>query len=84
MGFQGIDSGDNPRLVEQNQMVRLMSLFAEVFFVGSWDPEVGGRRLETRLQKGDPIPENHLRAGRVAREEILANILSYVRLVIEH
>jgi len=81
---QGMDSGDNPRLVEQNQMVRLMSLFADVFFVGSWDPEIGGRRVESRLQKGDPIPEAHVRAWRVAREEVLANILSYVRLVIEH
>lgn len=81
---KGMDSGDNPRIVEQNQMVRLMSLFADVFFIGSWDPEIGGRRVETRLQKGDPIPEAHLRAWRVAREEVLANILSYVRLVIEH
>jgi len=65
-------------------MVRLMSLFAEVFFVGSWDPEIGGRRVETRLQKGDPIPEAHLRAWRIAREEVLGIILKYVRLVIEH
>jgi len=80
----GIESGDNPRLVERKQMVRLMSIFADVFFVGSWDKELGGRQLESRLQKGDPIPEAHLRAWRVAREEILANILKYVRLVIEN
>ena len=65
-------------------MVRLMSLFAEVFFVGKWDPETGGRKLENRLQKGDPIPEQHLRAWRVAREEILGSILRWVRLVIEN
>ena len=80
----GIDSGDNARLVEKKQMVRLMNLFAEIFFAGSWDKDVGGRQLESRLQKGDPIPEAHLRAWRVAREEILANILRYVRLVIEN
>ena len=65
-------------------MVRLMSLFAEVFFVGKWDPELGGRKLEYRLQKGDPIPEEHLRAWRIAREEILGNVLEWVRLVIEN
>lgn len=81
---EGMDSGDNLRLLEQSQMVRLMSVFAEVFFVGSWDPEIGGRRVETRLQKGEPIPEAHLRAWRIAREEVLGVILKYVRLVIEH
>jgi len=81
---EGIESGDNPRVLERNQNVRLMSLFAEIFFIGKWDPEIGGRRLESRLQSGDPIPENHLMAWRVAREEILGNILSWVRLVIEN
>ena len=81
---EGIESGDSPRVLELNQNVRLMSLFAEIFFVGKWDPETGGRRLESRLQSGDPIPEEHLRAWRVAREEILGNILSWVRLVIEN
>jgi hypothetical protein len=65
-------------------MIRLMSLFADVFFVGKWDPETGGRRLESRVQNGDAIPEPHLRAWRVAREEILGNVLVFVRLVIEH
>src|SRR5207249_4695046 len=81
---EGVDRGDNPRVLERDQLVRLMSLFADVFFVGQWDPERGGRKLENRLQKGDPIPEGHLRAWRVAREEILGNILIWVRLVIEN
>jgi len=56
-----------------------MSLFADVFFVGSWDPEIGGRRVETRLQKGDPIPEAAF--ARLARcaEEVLAIIFKYGR-----
>ena len=81
---EGMERGDNPRLLERDQLVRLMSLFAEIFFVGKWDPEKGGRRLENRLQSGEQIPEEHLRAWRVAREEILGSILSWVRLVIEH
>ena len=81
---EGMERGDNPRHLERDQLVRLMSLFAEIFFVGKWDPDFGGRRLENRLQKGDPIDEEHLRAWRVAREEILGNIVEWIRLVIEN
>jgi hypothetical protein len=78
----GIEEGTNPRQLEREQMVRLMSLFSEIFFVGSWDPELGGRRIEKRIADGEAIPESHLRAWRVAREEVMANILRWVRLVI--
>ena len=81
---EGMERGENPRVLEREQMVKLMGLFAEVFFVGKWDPEIAGRKLEHRVQKGDPIPEAHLRAWRIAREEILASVLEWVRLVIEH
>ena len=80
----GMDRGDNPRMIERDQLVRLMSLYADIFFVGQWDPDLGGRRLEARLQKGEVIADEHLRAWRVTREEILATIMKYVRLVIEH
>lgn len=81
---EGMERGDSPRILEREQLVRLMSLIADVFFVGHWDPEKGGRKLENQLQKGEPIPERHLRAWRIAREEILANVLKWVRLVIEN
>lgn len=78
----GIDDGSNPRQLERDQIIKLMGLFAEIFFVGEWDPEIGGRRLESRMQDGTMIPEGHLRAWRIAREEVLANIMRWVRLVI--
>lgn len=78
----GMAEGINPRLLERDQMVRLMTLFAEVFFVGHWDPELGGRRLESQVQGGEKIPEGHLRAWRIAREEVLANVMRWIRLVI--
>lgn len=81
---EGMESGVNPRILEQNQMVRLMSMFADTFFVGQWDPEVGGRKLESKVQKGESIDEHHLRAWRITREEILANVLRWVRLVMEN
>jgi len=61
-----------------------MNLFAKVFFIGKWDPELGGRKLESRIQKGEKVPDDHLRAWRVAREEVLANIMRWIRLVIEN
>ena len=80
----GLDTGTNPRGLEREQMKRLMSLFAEVFFLEQWTPEVGGRRIEDRVLKGEPIPLPHLRAWRVAREEVLINILDWIRLTIEN
>jgi len=81
---EGMEQGENPRILEREQLVRLMTMFASIFFMGNWDPEIGGQKLESRLQKGDKIPETHLRAWRIAREEILGNILVWVRLVIEN
>jgi hypothetical protein len=78
----GMEEGSNPRQLERDQMVRLMSLFADIFFVGNWDPELGGRRVESRVHEGEAIPEGHLRAWRIAREEILANVMRWTRLVI--
>ena len=79
---QGFEQGSNPRQLEREQMVQIMSTFAEVFFIGQWDPEIGGRRIESHIQRGDTIPEGHLRAWRIAREEVLANVLRWLRLVI--
>ena len=80
----GMDRGENPRIIERDQLVRLMSLFSDIFFMKQWDPDIGGRQLEAQLQKGQTIPEGHLRAWRVTREEILTIIMKYIRLVIEH
>ena len=67
---QEFEQGTNPRQLEREQLVRIMSLFAEVFFIGKCDPEAGGRRLGNRVQGGDAIQEGHLRAWRLAREEV--------------
>ena len=78
----GIEEGSNPRQLEREQMVKLMGLFAEVCFIGHWDPELGGRRVESRVQNGERILAGHLRAWRIAREEVLANVMRWIRLVI--
>ena len=81
----GMERGDNPRIIERDQLVQMMSLYADTFCVGKWDPDLGGKRLEFRLRQGrEVIPDVHLRAWRVTREEVLSTILKHVRLVIEH
>src|SRR5439155_13240640 len=80
----GMETGTNPRHLERKQMVRLMSLFADVCFVGQWDPEIKGRKREDRLLKGEQVPLPHLRSWRIAREEVLANVLKWIRLTIEN
>ena len=78
-----IDQGVE-RDIERRQMVRLMGLFADIFFISKWDHDIGGRRLENRIQKGEKIPDEHLRAWRVSREEVAINIMRWVRLVVNN
>ena len=78
----GLEQGTNPRQLEREQLVRIMSMFAEVFFINQWDPEIGGRKIETKLQSGETVSEGHLRAWRISREEVIANVLRWLRLVI--
>lgn len=65
-------------------MIILMNLFAKTFFIGKWDSDMGGRRLENRIQKGERVPDEHLRAWRISREEVAVNVMRWVRLVIEN
>ena len=81
---EGLEDGTNQREIERRQMVRLMSLFADVFFVGQWDPEIGGRQLESKVSKGEEVPIAHLRAWRIARQEVAVNVMRWVRLVMKN
>ena len=80
----GLEAGTNPRDLERTQMVRLMNTFANVFFVDKWDPDLAGHQIESRVSRGDEIPENHLRAWRIARDEVAVIVIRWVQLVIEH
>ena len=75
------DDGLNPRQLEIDQVVRLMNLVAEVLLVNQFDRELGTARLENKVQKGEDIPEPHLRAFRMCKEEVLYSWLSYVKQI---
>jgi len=78
----GLDVGTNPRELEKDQIVRLTSLISEIVFEGRFDLERGTYRIENRVQEGEDIPEPHLRAYRMAKEEIMYNWLSYIRQIV--
>lgn len=78
LGYR-LEVGENPRQLEKAQLVQLMNLFAEEIFIGKYDFDQGTYRVEERIRKGEGVPDEHLRAVRMAREEVLYNILRYVR-----
>jgi hypothetical protein len=76
--------GENPRELEKAQIIRLMSVIAEKLYIGKYDDEIGTRRLENKVQSGEDVPEPHLRAFRMAKEEILYCWIGYIGKIIEH
>ena len=77
------EEGLNPRALEIEQVVRLMSLVAEVLLANQFDTELGTARLENKVQKGESIPEPHLRAFRMCKEEVLYSWLRFVRQIVQ-
>lgn len=77
------EDGLNPRQLEIDQVVRLMNLVADVLLVNKFDIERWTARLENKVQKGDDIPEAHLRAFRMCKEEVLYSWLRYVRQIVQ-
>ena len=78
------EEGENPRQLEIEQMVRLMNIIAEKIYVGKFDHSRGASRIENDIIKGKDVPEPHLRAFRMAKEEVIHNWLRYVRQVVQN
>ncbi len=77
------EEGLNPRQLEIDQIVNLMNIIAEEIFVGKFEPAIGTSRIENKVSKGEDIPEPHLIAYRMAKEEIVYNWLRYIKQVIQ-
>lgn len=76
--------GMNPRDIEIAQVVKLMNVIADEIYVGKFDPVLGTYRIENKVQKGTDIPEPHLRAFRMSKEEILYVWLRFVRQIAQN
>ncbi len=79
-----LEEGENPRELEKEQILRLVNIIAEEVFVGKFAPDLGTYRIENRVQKGEDIPENHLIAYRMSKEEIIYNWLRYIEQIIKN
>ncbi len=77
------EEGLNPRQLEIDQIVNLMNIIAEEIFIGKFDPAIGTSRIESKVSKGEDVPETHLIAYRMAKEEIIYNWLRYIKQVIQ-
>lgn len=78
------EEGENPRMVEREQILRLMNLIAKVIYIDKFDPEVGTDKIESKLQKGESFKLDHLRAYRLSKEELVYNWLGYVDQIARH
>lgn len=73
---------------EINNVVKLMSIVAEEVLQGNYDFNKGIFKIEERVRKiregksSETIPDSHLRAYRLVKEEIMYNWLKYVRAII--
>lgn len=79
-----LEEGENPREIEKEQIIRLMNIIAEEIFIAKFNPDIGTYRIENKIQKGEDIPETHLTAYRMSKEEILYNWLKYIEQIIKH
>ena len=59
-------------------------IIAEDIFVGKFSTSIGTRQIERKIQKGEQIPEDHLIAYRLAREEILYVWLECIEKIIKN
>jgi hypothetical protein len=84
--FHGVTAqGENPRELERRQIVKLMTLIADAYFSeGKYDFTRGTDKLENKVLKGEHIPDSHLRAYRIAREEVMNAWLPFVSTVIQN
>ncbi len=77
-----LEEGDNPRQIEKEQILQLMNIIAEEIFIGRYDPNIGTGKIENKIQKGEDIPEAHLIAYRMSKEEIIYNWLRYIGQIV--
>ena len=81
-----VEEGLNPRILEKEQLIRLCNILSEELLVGKYDTEIGTHRIENNIAegRGDAIPDEHLIAYRLFKEEIMYNWVQYLRLLIKN
>lgn len=60
-----------------------MNIISEGLLIGKFNPDIG-TRIENKIQKGEDIPETHIVACRMSKEEIMYNWLRYVQHIVKN
>ena len=79
-----VEEGENPRVLEKEQMIRLCNILTEQLLIGKYSMDVGTYRLEKKIAEGngDAISDDHLIACRLFREEVMYAWVQYIKLLI--
>lgn len=79
------DENENPRQIENQQIIELMNIIAKEIFIDKFDTNIGTSRIEHNLQTGKvTVPEDHLIAYRLSKEEVMYTWLQFVRQIIQN
>lgn len=78
-----LEIGENPRELEKQQLVELMNVIAEEIFEGQYDFDLRTDKIEEKVRKGENVPDGHLRATRISREEVVYGWLRYIHNLIK-
>lgn len=80
-----LDSDNNPRNLEKEQLIRLENMIAENLFIGKYKAEVGVAQIENKLISGKDaeITDSHLVCTRLSREHIMWAWLTKLGEIIE-
>ncbi len=82
IGFK-LEEGENPRSLEKEQIVHLMNIIAEELYIEKFNLELGTSQIENKIQKHEDIPLEHVRAYRMAKEEIIYNWLKFLSQIVQ-
>jgi len=78
------EEGLNPREIEIRQIIQLFNILAEEIYIEKFSIELGVYRIENRIldNKDTDIPDSHLTAYRISKEEVMAGWIPYLYKVI--
>lgn len=76
------DEGKNPRTLEADQLIKLMNIIAEEIYMDRFDFEIGTNQIESKIQKDEALPPDHVRAFRMSKEEVMYAWLKYIGQII--
>lgn len=76
-----LEDGKSPREFEKSQILKVMNIIAEEIYIGKFDLDIGTYQIENKIQKGIQIDEDHIRAYRMGKEEIIYTWLKFIRQI---